>query len=168
MRVLLAAGFLLASGALPAATPEPPQGGFDAYPADTTPPAATRPIDFESAHPLVKNQRRTLQRAASRGPFFAGHIAVARWACGMSCEAWALVDITSGRVSVVEELHRLGGSLPCPAEALEFRDDSRLLRVHRVEGGRVLTQDFLWSNGALEKASASAQSAAEFCAVRMR
>jgi hypothetical protein len=69
---------------------------------------------------------------------------------------------------VAEDLHRLRGGLPCPAEALEFREDSRLLRVHRVEGERVLTQDFLWSNGMLEKSSASAQSAAEFCAVRMR
>lgn len=165
MHALLAAALLLASGAHAA---QPPQGGFDAYPADTTPPAATRPIDFETAHPLVKNQRDTLQRAAVRGPFLAGHIAVARWGCGMDCEAWALVDITSGRVSVVEDLHRLRGGLPCPAEALEFREDSRLLRVHRVEGSRVLTQDFVWSDGALEAASASAQSAAEFCAVRMR
>ncbi len=150
------------------AEPRAPQGGFDAYPADTTPPAATRPIDFESAHPLVKNQRSTLQRAASRGPFLAGHVAVARWGCGMSCEAWALVDIASGRISVVEGLHRLRGGLPCPAEALEFRDDSRLLRVHRAEGGRVLTQDYLWSGERLEAAAASSQSAAEFCAVRMR
>jgi hypothetical protein len=161
MRALLAAALLLASGALHAAT-------FDEYPADTTPPAATRPPDLDSAPAAVKSQRNAIQRAAVRGPFLAGHIAVARWGCGMSCEAWALVDLVSGRISVADDLQQLRGGLPCPAEALEFREDSRLLRVHRIDAGRVLTQEFLWSNDRLEKAAESAQSAAEFCAVRMR
>ena len=160
MRALLAA-LLLASSAQAQA----PQGSFEAYPADTTPPASTRPPDLDAA---PAQGRSAIRRAALRGPFFAGHIAVARWSCGATCEAWALVDIVSGRIIVDDHLQQLRGGLPCPAEALEFREDSRLLRVHRVDGGRVATQDFLWSGGRLEQAAWSAQSAAEFCAVRMR
>ena len=39
-----------------------------------------------------------IQRAVTRGPFYAGRVAVARWPCGDVCEHWALVDIVTGRI----------------------------------------------------------------------
>jgi hypothetical protein len=61
----------------------------------------------------------------------------------------------------------VGGKLSYPSEEPAAARSSAH-RVHRQQDGRVLTQEFLWSGGQLEKHAASAQSAAEFCAVRMR
>jgi hypothetical protein len=140
-----------------------PRGNFAAYPADSTPPASTRTPDFDSAPAALKYQRSTLQRAASRGPFYAGRIGVARWGCGQRCQNWALVDIATGRITYDAALQPLRGGWPCDADALEFRDDSRLLRLHRAEGANVVTQEFLWDNDRLRKSAESTQSAAEFC-----
>ena len=140
---------------------------FAAYPADTRPLPATRPPDFDSAPAGAKPFRTRIERAAVRGPNYAGRVAVARWGCGARCENWALVDMVSGRIAWVDDklLQPLRSNFPCDAEPLEYREDSRLLRVHRLEGERVVTQDFLWSNEALrlEKSAESAQGAGQFC-----
>ncbi len=140
---------------------------FAAYPADTSPLPLIRPPDFASAPALAKGARGRIQQAAMRGPFYAGGVAVARWGCGRNCERWALVDMASGKVSMVEEpaLQPLRRNFPCDADPLEFREDSHLLRVHRLEGDQVVTQDFLWSISSLslEKFADSAMSAEQFC-----
>jgi hypothetical protein len=136
---------------------------FARYPADLNPPTTTRPPDFFTAPPNVDRER--ILRATVRGPFYAGRVAVARWPCGEGgCENWALVDIASGRVAWMDEA--LYGGFPCKrAEALEFSEASRLLRVHRLDGDRVVTRDFVWSYeaGRLEPAGVSARSVEEFC-----
>jgi hypothetical protein len=143
------------------------QDVFARYPADLNPPGATRQPDFAAA-PAGANLQR-IQLAAARGPFYAGRVAVARWPCGEACESWALVDIASGRVYWMEEALR--GGFPCKkAEALEFSEASRLLRVHRLDGERVVTRDFVWSYEAmrLEPAGESARSVEEFCLAAAR
>lgn len=135
---------------------------FARYPADLNPPTSTRQPDFVTAPPNVDRER--ILRATARGPFYAGRVAVARWPCGEGCENWALVDVASGRVAWMDEA--LHGGFPCKkAEALEFSEASRLLRVHRLDGERVVTRDFVWSYeaGRLEPAGVSARSVEEFC-----
>ena len=138
---------------------------FAKYPADPAPLAATRPPDFDSAPAAVKPYRTRIQRAATRGPYFAGRVAVARWGCGAGCEGWALVDMASGRITRIDDpaLQPLR-ALPCGADPLEAREESRLLRVHRAAEGSVVTQDFVWSPEAgLEKKEQSSQSVEQFC-----
>ncbi|OAI51945.1 hypothetical protein AYO46_01060 [Betaproteobacteria bacterium SCGC AG-212-J23] len=144
---------------------------FARYPADLNPPAATRSPDPATAPPGADFER--IQRAATRGPFYAGRVAVARWPCGEGCENWALVDVASGRIVATEDaaLQPLRGGFPCKrAEALEFSEASRLMRVHRLDGERVVTRDFIWSYDAvrLEPAGESARSVEEFCLAAAR
>jgi hypothetical protein len=144
---------------------------FAKYPADLDPPPETRSPDFATAPAGADLER--IMRAVTRGPFYAGRVAVARWPCGEACENWALVDIATGRIVSLDDaaLQPLRGEFPCKkAEALEFSEASRLLRVHRLEGGRVLTRDFVWSYEAtrLDAAGESAQSVEEFCQAAAR
>ena len=144
---------------------------FARYPADLNPPAITRETDLSTAPPGADHAR--IQLAATRGPFFAGRIAVARWPCGEGCENWALVDIATGRIVSLDDaaLQPLRSTFPCKkAEALEFSEASRLMRVHRLEGGRVLTRDFVWSYEAarLEPAGESSRTVEEFCLAAAR
>src|SRR5574341_1034717 len=133
----------------------------------SNPPPTTRPADFAAAPAAVKAQRARIQRATTRGPFYAGRVAIARWECGARCEHWVLVDMASGRIVWTEDaaLQPARADFPCEAQALEYREESRLLRVHRCEGGQVVTRDFLWSYDAqrLEPAGTSAQSVERFC-----
>ena len=144
---------------------------FARYPADLNAPATTRPADFTTAPPGADYER--IQRAATRGPFYAGYIAVARWPCGAECENWALVDMSTGRIAFMDDaaLQPLRGRFPCKkAEALEFSEASRLMRVHRLDGERVVTRDFIWSyeTKRLEPAGESARSVEEFCLAAAR
>ena len=143
------------------------QDVFARYPADLDPPPSTRSPDFALA-PAGADRERIL-RAVVRGPFYAGRVAVARWPCGEACENWALVDLASGRVAWMDDMLRL--DFPCKkAEALEFSEASRLLRVHRLDGERVLTRDFVWSYEGLRlvPAGESARSVEEFCLAAAR
>jgi len=144
---------------------------FAKYPADLNPPPETRSPDFGTA-PIGADLER-IQRAATRGPFYAGRVAVARWPCGEACENWALVDIATGRIVSPgdQALQPLRSEFPCKkAEALEFSEASRLLRVHQIDGARVVTRDFVWSyeTARLDAAGESAQSVEEFCQAAAR
>ena len=148
-----------------------PQDLFARYPADLNPPAETRSPDFSTAPASIDRER--VQRAATRGPFYAGRVAVARWPCGTGCENWALVDMANGRIFSLEDaaLQPLRSAFPCKkGEALEFSEASRLMRVHRLDGERVVTRDFIWSYeaGRLEPAGESARSVDEFCLAAAR
>ena len=139
---------------------------FARYPADLNPPPETRSPDLATAPAGADPER--IQRAVTRGPFYAGRVAVARWPCGEGCENWALVDVATGRIVSVSDtaLQPLRTQFPCKkAEALEFSEASRLMRVHRLEGERVLTRDFVWSYeaGRLDAVGESARSVEEFC-----
>jgi len=147
------------------------QDPFARYPADLDPPAQTRMPDFAGAPAGADLER--IRRAATRGPFYAGRVAVARWPCGEACENWALVDMASGRIVVTDDaaLQPLRGGFPCKkAEALEFSEASRLMRVHRRDGERVVTRDFIWSYEAmrLEPAGERVRSVEEFCLAAAR
>jgi hypothetical protein len=160
---LLSSGTLLAvaSGSVRAQA----SSAFEAYPADTSPLPATRPPDFSGADTAVRRGRAFIEQAAKRGPDFAGRVVVARWGCGRACERWALVDLANGRIAWVEDaaLQPVRHNFPCSAEPLEYRGNSRLLRVHRLAGDRVVTQDIVWWEDYLEKGVESVQTTEAFC-----
>ena len=143
------------------------EDAFARYPADLNPPPVTREPDFALAPAGADRER--IVRAVVLGPFYAGRVAVARWPCGEACENWALVDLASGRIAWMDDALRR--DFPCKkAEALEFSEASRLLRVHRVDGERVVTRDFVWSYEGLRlvPAGESARSVEEFCLAAAR
>lgn len=164
-----AAIVLVSSGALPgAASADAPRArgaAFDAYPADTSPLPVTRQPNFSGADTAVRRARAFIEQAAARGPDFAGRVAVARWGCGRACERWALVDVASGRIAWVDDaaLQPVRRNFPCNAEPLEYRGNSRLLRVHRMDGGSVVTQDIVWWEDRVEWGAESVRSPEEFC-----
>jgi hypothetical protein len=138
---------------------------FEAYPADTSPLPSTRPPNFNGADAAVRRARGAIERAVVRGPDFAGRAVVARWACGRDCERWAIVDMATGGIGWVDDtaVQPARRNFPCDAEALEYREDSRLLRVHRLEGDQVVTREVVWWEDRLELGAESAQSAQQFC-----
>ncbi|MBC8025208.1 MAG: hypothetical protein H7Y89_04400, partial [Steroidobacteraceae bacterium] len=70
-----------------------------------------------------------------------------RWRCGAACENWALVDLASGYIYFPEApWTTLRTKLPCDIEPIEYRLDSRLLRLHRLDADHIRTQTYLWSN----------------------
>ena len=155
------------AGPAAAATAPPPR--FDAYPAAV--PTTTKWVqpDYESAPPAARAFRSALEAAVAKGSVFAGTVAVARWGCGSGCEHWALVDRTTGTITMPEPpLQPLDYKLPCEREALEFRPDSRLLMVHRLDNDRVATHALLWSDEThgLRELAQVVMPAAEFCARR--
>jgi hypothetical protein len=113
----------------------------------------------------VRRARGAIERAVARGPSFAGRAALARWSCGRDCERWAIADMATGRIAWMDDkaVQPVRRNFPCDADPLEYRDDSRLLRVHRMEGGRVVTQDLVWWEDRMEMGAESAQSAEQFC-----
>jgi hypothetical protein len=140
---------------------------FDAYPVAVA--AAPKPAmpDLASAPPALRPYRSQIETAAAKGPTFAGNVAIARWGCGSACENWALVDLSTGKVALPDApLLPLAHNLPCEHELLEFRVDSRLLLVHRLDGNRVVTHALLWTEnaGALSPLTQIVTPVAKFCA----
>jgi hypothetical protein len=142
---------------------------FDAYSVALA--ATPKPVmpDFASAPPAARPYRSQIEAAAAKGATFAGNVAIARWGCGSACENWALVDLSTGKVVLPgAPLLPLAHNLPCEHELLEFRVDSRLLLVHRLDGNRVVTHALLWTDnaGALSPLAQIVTPVAQFCAKR--
>jgi hypothetical protein len=142
---------------------------YDAFPATATVPATWPAPNYDSAPPAARPFRTRLEAAVANGPYFAGTVALARWACGNGCESWALIDRATGTVTMPERpLQPLDYDLPCEHELLEFRPDSRLLLVHQVDSDRVVTHAMVWQNEThdLRQAAQVVTPIAQFCAHR--
>jgi hypothetical protein len=107
-----------------------------------------------------------LMAASARGANFAGGYSLARVPCGDGCEQVAILDVAQGSVHFPDFLARLAAAPPCRAEqALEYREDSRLLEYTHSEGDTVITDYLLWD---LDRKAFSAlaqyrRSAQRFC-----
>ena len=105
-----------------------------------------------SSHPQARSYRTELKRQAAEGPNFAGHFKIAIWGCGTSCQAFAIVDVQSGRVYFPPELPFVT-YVDWYADdlGLQFRLDSRLLVLHGSpkEKARVGTFFYLWQTNSL-------------------
>jgi hypothetical protein len=146
---------------------------FSEYPSVPFDAAAKPKIDYAGGD-LSEEDSKTVQRALSSGPNFAGHVTVALTSCGPACGRLLLVDWRSG---AIQELPPQGArapiqeALPCrPDETLLFRRDSRLLCVTRVRGAAVVTQYFVWNpkNAALVQSGEYQRTPQAFCAVAAR
>jgi len=147
---------------------------FSEYPSAPFDAAEPKPkIDYPGGE-LSEEDSKTLQRALSIGPNFAGHVTVALTSCGPACGRLLLVDWRSG---AIQELPPRGsrapipGALPCRNdETLLFRRDSRLLCVTRVRGAAVVTQYYVWNqkNAALVQSGEYRRTPQAFCAVAAR
>ncbi len=124
---------------------------FARYPAIdsfTGPPA---PADFSTTMGARK-YRTVIEEGALAGPNFAGHFAVVTWGCGTMCQAHAIVDVRSGRITMV----------PFPtAYGVDYRLDSDLLVADLVNeclpSGTVGPDTsfwYAWSKGDLRKVDA--------------
>jgi hypothetical protein len=140
---------------------------YDAFPATAAIQATWPAPNYDSAPPAARPFRTRLEAAVANGPYFAGTVAVARWGCGSGCENWALIDRTTGTVTMPERpLQPLDYDLPCEHELLEFRPDSRLLLVHQVDSDRVVTHALVWQNDmhGLRQVAQIVTPVVEFCA----
>ena len=52
---------------------------------------------------MARRSRTVLTEAAASGPDFAGHFTVVTWGCGTSCQTVAIIDETTGRVTVARD-----------------------------------------------------------------
>lgn len=142
---------------------------FSSYPSTVAAPKTPAAPDFASAPRGTRRYEASIRHGASAGARFAGRVAVARWGCGASCERWALVDLRSGRIVMPgAPFQPLRSTFPCVVQPVEYRIDSRLLRVHRLDDARVITQHFLWSESSsrLVPLSEGVMPVAQFCRSR--
>jgi hypothetical protein len=143
---------------------------FSEYPSESYDAVRAPKIDFGDSE-LSTEDRELAQQALAGGPNFAGHVTATLTSCGAACGRVLLIDWRSG---AVQELPPPGareesqGALPCRTEeALQFRRDSRLLSVTRLQGTAVVTQYYVWNqNGAAPLSGGEyRRSSQAFCAV---
>jgi len=95
------------------------------------------PVDL-SSDPQAKTYRTILRQGARRGPNFAGHFTIVTWGCGSSCEQFAIVDASTGKVFFSREVPYVSfgdrEEEPC---GLDFQKGSRLLALY----GRIKEDD---------------------------
>jgi hypothetical protein len=145
---------------------------FSEYPSVPFDAAAKPKIEYPGGE-LSEEDSKTVQRALSSGPNFAGHVTVALTSCRPECGRLLLVDWRSGAIQELPQGSRapIQGALPCRNdETLLFRRDSRLLCVTRVRGAAVVTQYYVWNqkNAALVQSGEYRRTPQAFCAVAAR
>lgn len=96
------------------------------------------------SHPYARRFRSVLTGALEHGPNFAGHYVLARWGCGTSCEALAMVDTNSGRVMVPKAIESITHDLPCDKPLVEFERESALLKLTQRDGEAAVTRYLVW------------------------
>lgn len=96
---------------------------FEDYPAGPAHAGVPAVVDFTS-EPAAREFLTAITAAQAGGPNFAGHYAVASWACGTSCQQNAVVDAASGRIVAFNVGSEYG---------VDYRLDSRLLVVNPPE-----------------------------------
>ena len=121
MTRLIAILLAVALTAAPAAA-ETSNALFAKYPVPSAYKGKPAPVNLAS-HKDAPTFRTRLGEAAAKGPNFAGHMTVATWGCGTSCQAVALIDARNGRV-------HFG---PTASLGVKHRLDSRLLVVNPPE-----------------------------------
>src|SRR5262249_53275288 len=118
----LVAAAVLALALAPAASAESTDAVLAKYPAAAPFKGKPAPVNLAS-HKDARTFRTRLREAAAEGPNFAGHMIVATWGCGTSCQTVALIDARNGRVYFG----------PTAAAGVKHRLDSRLLVVNPPE-----------------------------------
>lgn len=107
---------------------EVPPPHFSSYPATEQVTGQQRNLNL-SADPRARRFRSILKGTAAAGANFGGRYAIAMWGCGTSCQSGAIIDLKTGHVAFPAPLEVIAGVFPCEVETLQYRKDSRLLRI---------------------------------------
>jgi hypothetical protein len=128
---------------------------FEDYSVKTKYKSKPAKVDLKS-HPRAKMFRSVLRNAASRGPNFAGHYAIAQWGCGTSCIEFAVIDLKTGKVFINPE--------PATSD-LVFDIDSRLLVVNPIDSSTyklsehlpdyLMTRYLIWEGSSFKQIDSS-------------
>jgi hypothetical protein len=145
---------------------------FSEYPSDSFDGSEAPAVDFGGGE-LSEDDRQIVLHALMNGPNFAGHVTAVMTRCGPGCGRLVLVDWNTGSIqglppsSVPAEIE---GALPCHAEAVVFRRDSRLMSISRLRGVGVVTEYYLWNQktAALVQSTQYQRTSQAFCAVAAR
>jgi hypothetical protein len=140
---------------------------FSEYPSASFDGSGAPKIDFDGSE-LSEEDRAYVQQALSSGPNFAGQVTAALTSCGSACGRLVLVDWRSGLLQTPAQVAGIQGKLPCRTdETVQFRRDSRLLRISRVRDAVVVTQYYVWNqkSAALVQSAEYQRTLLAFCAV---
>jgi hypothetical protein len=113
-------------------------------------------LDLKS-HPRAARYRTLLREAVNSGPRVAGHYVLASWGCGTQCEEFAVIDVSSGKVSFPTPSMATYPQWPEPCSSehygLEFHPDSRLLVIYGVpeHEKKPGAYYYVWSDPKLER-----------------
>ncbi len=109
---------------------------FHDYQVPIAPPPADPKLDLQSS-PTARMYRTVLRQEIAKGPNFAGHYRVAIWGCGSSCADFAVINLETGRVIELADVHAITNTyfdvdakfFPDSEsdDTFGFRKDSRLL-----------------------------------------
>lgn len=88
------------------------------------------PVDLRSpdARMFRTRLREAARAAATYGPNFAGHYALATWGCGTGCLNWGIVDLKTGRVTFDDTMRSLENN------SIDFDRDDAVARYARRHG----------------------------------
>jgi len=81
---------------------------FNNYPATSKEVNSNSKLDLTS-NPIARKFRTVLRHEMAKGPNYAGHYRVAVWGCGMSCAAFAVVNLETGTVITPREFATVVG-----------------------------------------------------------
>lgn len=110
-----------------------------------------KPAPVKSSSLRARMFRTRLRENAKDGVDFAGHYILATWGCGSGCSSIAIIDARTGRVYFTPSLLLVGTALYQELAPLEFRKDSRLLKVVGSRNDEeVGTFYYVWRNNRLK------------------
>lgn len=124
-----------------AATQALAEAAFQDHPSpDVLPPGAAVVLpDFEGRDEWASDYRTRLRNGALQGPNFAGTQRLVTIPCGAGCRIVYVIDLTTGEVFPFPYGHEANPDL-----SLEFRSDSRLIKVGWEAGATCIEQDLIW------------------------
>jgi hypothetical protein len=145
--LLLAAGLALGAAAPALAkgtAPDPAQ-----FPAGPAYAGKTAPVDLKSEK-SARTFKTRLAEASKGKPNFAGHVIVAMWGCGTSCQTIALIDARTGKVSFGPTA-TAGARYDVKSRLLVVNPPKDLAELPKEMRAATRTEYYLWDKGALRK-----------------
>jgi hypothetical protein len=106
-----------------------------------------KPAPVKISSPQARMFRTMLRENAKEGVNFAGQYILATWGCGSGCSSIAVIDARTGKVYFTPFLMLVGIALYQELGPLDYRQDSRLLKVVGSRNdGNVGTYFYEWKN----------------------
>jgi len=97
--------------------------------------------------PEVRRFRTVIRQGAKGDPNFAGYLRVVSWGCGSNCHLFALVDMKTGKVSIVPIEAGLGAEFQANSRLL-IADSPRMIKESGVSSDLFRTMYYVWDEDA--------------------